>query len=747
MNKPAPELTICLTSHRDDRALKGAIESILHQQQVRFELLLVSDDLRPKFRRLIDSFDDSRLRLINVSAGAGIAYGRNIAIKHSDAALLAFTTSDWLLLPDALQRMARAINNDPAAGLVGCHYFDIAPGAPIRREHFRNSVGFPANAPEISPGDAAGLLRNGSLRQHFFMVRKSVFEIAGQFDESIQRGSELEFSLRLLGDFEIRVVPEPLCFTQGLNRSKDRFFHRLRAFIARNDILSRLSAHSKAAQSTVTFPNRHHLRRSLASQFVNLAQVKHAIRIFLGFPRRNFHRIRNHLKQVVAPYCYRFAITYLSKWLIGLPKIKPSGTSPKDAAIAYYTWNFPAFSQTFIQREVTALAGAGIPLTVFADTCKNPEALDEQARYWYERTQYLMPLDQQRVLKYRRMFLRAHPLRYLNLFMFVMTRSYAHYKSFQNDRFIFAKAVYLAGLLQDRHITHLHAPWADISAFIVMVAARLLGITYSLQGRAHELHRKQFAFALDEKFSHALFAVTNTQFNRRHLASILNGRTVQKLHQIYNGVDLARFRPGEKTRNAGGPVRILSVARLIEEKGLVYLLQACAQLRDRGIAFQCDIIGGPEEPYYLNYHLQLKKLYRCLRLREQVSFLGPLSFDRILTHYQSADIFVLPCVIAENGGRDIIPNSLIEAMAMRLPVIATPVGGIPEMVEEGISGLIVPPGDAAALADAIRKLIDDPQLSAELGRNARKRVEERFDINRNIASYIALFKAALDPGS
>ncbi|MCB0293205.1 MAG: glycosyltransferase family 4 protein, partial [Calditrichaeota bacterium] len=97
--------------------------------------------------------------------------------------------------------------------------------------------------------------------------------------------------------------------------------------------------------------------------------------------------------------------------------------------------------------------------------------------------------------------------------------------------------------------------------------------------------------------------------------------------------------------------------------------------------------------------------------------------------------------------RDIIPNSLIEAMAMRLPVIATPVGGIPEMVEEGISGLIVPPGDAAALADAIRKLIDDPQLSAELGRNARKRVEERFDIHRNIASYTALFKAALDPDS
>lgn len=349
-----------------------------------------------------------------------------------------------------------------------------------------------------------------------------------------------------------------------------------------------------------------------------------------------------------------------------------------------------------------------------------------------------------KIAAYKSDFRRRHPLRYLNLLIFTITHTYHHFKSFRSDHFYFSKAVYLAGIFKENNITHIHAPWANISAFLVMIAARLLGITYSVQGRAHELHRRQSAFQLTEKFSNAFFAVTNTQFNRKHLAGILDGSSAQKLHQIYNGIDLPRFQPKSRRSANGSPVRLLSVARLIEEKGLIYLLEACAILRDQGIPFRCEIIGGPEIPFYLNYFLRLKKLQRKLQLENHVSFLGSLPFEDVLSYYQSADIFLLPCVIAANNGRDIIPNSLIEAMAMQLPVIATPTGGIPEMIEEDVSGIIVPSGDSSALTIAILRLIEDPAMAIQLGINARQRIEERFDIQKNINRYSMLFKSALN---
>ena len=126
---------------------------------------------------------------------------------------------------------------------------------------------------------------------------------------------------------------------------------------------------------------------------------------------------------------------------------------------------------------------------------------------------------------------------------------------------------------------------------------------------------------------------------------------------------------------------------------------------------------------------------RCVR------FLGARPLAEVLEHLRQADVFVLPCVIAADGSRDIIPNALIEAMAMRLPVVSTTVTGVPEIVENGVSGLLVPPADPEALADVLGRLIRDPELRGRLGEHARLRVEERFDIDLNIARYAELFGA------
>ena len=139
----------------------------------------------------------------------------------------------------------------------------------------------------------------------------------------------------------------------------------------------------------------------------------------------------------------------------------------------------------------------------------------------------------------------------------------------------------------------------------------------------------------------------------------------------------------------------------------------------------------------------MKKLHRKLRLVDSVEFLGPQPFKNVMEKYAAADIFVLPCVIARDGSRDITPNSLIEAMAMELPVLSTEVTGVPEIVENGVSGLLIQPNNVTALAEGLEKLMQDPKLRKKLGQAARKRVEERFNIKRNVVKRLKLFAEVL----
>jgi glycosyltransferase involved in cell wall biosynthesis len=174
-------------------------------------------------------------------------------------------------------------------------------------------------------------------------------------------------------------------------------------------------------------------------------------------------------------------------------------------------------------------------------------------------------------------------------------------------------------------------------------------------------------------------------------------------------------------------------------KGFDYLLRACALLRERGIEFQCDVVGAAHESLDANAPLELKKLYRRLDLGGIVRFLGAQPFNAIMSAYKKADIVALPCVIASDGSRDITPNVLLEAMAMQRAVVSTPVGAIPEIIDDGINGLIVPSRDERRLADALEELARDDALRRKLGRAARQKVEERFDINRNAQRYATLF--------
>ena len=407
-------------------------------------------------------------------------------------------------------------------------------------------------------------------------------------------------------------------------------------------------------------------------------------------------------------------------------------------SVGYFIWQYPVLSQTFVQRELGALTRSSVSVFVVSDIPPDDAFPGNPPLLRQLRRQYLQLIDENTPRRHKRYFFFGHPLLYLRLFLYLLGHDYHGYKNLGFDKVLFSKAVSLAGLMKANGITHIHSPWADNCALIALLASRLLRIPYSVQARAHDIHRKTYLCGLAEKLDNADFIITNTEYNASHIKALMGAETAEKLHVIYNGLRLSRFSPQQEEKTSPVP-RILSVARLIEQKGLIYLLKACKILRDRGCSFTCEIIGGPESPLFMNYYVALKKLHRRLQLEDCVRFLGTQRFEQVLEKYREADIFILPSVIAEDGSRDITPNVLIEAMAMKLPVISTTVTGIPEIVENEVSGILVPPNDENALAAALIKLIHDSNLRKQLGENARKRIEERFDSDQNIRWYIDLF--------
>jgi glycosyltransferase involved in cell wall biosynthesis len=214
---------------------------------------------------------------------------------------------------------------------------------------------------------------------------------------------------------------------------------------------------------------------------------------------------------------------------------------------------------------------------------------------------------------------------------------------------------------------------------------------------------------------------------------------------IHCGVDTGVFHPIPRVADASAPLAILSIGTLHEVKGQTHLVEACRRLAADGVPFRCTVVGeGPDRP-------ALERQVAAAGLTRQVEFLGQRTREEIAALIGSSDVLVAPSVPTRGGKREGIPVVLMEAMSAGLPVVASALSGIPELVVDGSSGLTVPPGDAAAIAAALRRLHDDPELRARLGVAARERVLAEFDVDRNAARLVerigAVAAAGTRPGS
>jgi glycosyltransferase involved in cell wall biosynthesis len=403
--------------------------------------------------------------------------------------------------------------------------------------------------------------------------------------------------------------------------------------------------------------------------------------------------------------------------------------------LAYVLRMFPQISETFIANEMLGLEGWGVPFRLFSYRKPREQVNHECVRRIQTPTEYLVdPLWRHPLTLIRASgaAYRLDPKAYRRTLQYVLAHSLRRRKA--NDFQRLLQAACLAQLVTAGGVRHLHAHFARGATEVAALVSMMTGLPFSLTAHAGDIYTAR-PDDLREKISAAQFVVTCTRTNQVYLQGLVNEGERDKIRLIYHGVDLQKFSFATAARVARPPL-VLAAGRLVEKKGLRYLLEACRILKERGYSFRCLIVGeGPERG-------RLENLVKTLGLESIVELPGSCNQEELLTFYRQANVFVLPCTVVDNGDRDGIPNVILEAMAVGLPVIATPVSGIPEVIQDGYSGLLSPERDSQALASAIARMLEEPSLREQLQSNALSTVVEKFDARRNIQLLASLFRDA-----
>ena len=417
--------------------------------------------------------------------------------------------------------------------------------------------------------------------------------------------------------------------------------------------------------------------------------------------------------------------------------------STQKTKIAYVLKGFPRLSESFIANEVRILSQKKLQLGLFSILKGDDLAADNDLPPVHylprvsslSRTTLLQWLRQNfsPFSRFQGYWLSRSPLRYLRTLGFALDCAvrYRHTSATWTKKTYFKEfllATYIAQAIdEDGTYLHVHAHFCHGATTVAWMVSMLTGLPFSFTAHAKDIYQKKLnpGDLLQRKLSAASFAVTCTHANVDHLRDYT--ATPHKIHGIYHGLNTQVFVPpnvstdGRKNREAK-TTRLLTVGRLVEKKGFTYLIEACRILRNRGTDFHLDIVGeNGDQDDIIAAAIHEHDLQDCVSLRP------PVPQAALLDYYQSAAVFVLPCVILDDGDRDGIPNVMAEAMACALPVVVSRISGIPELVENGVNGVLVPSRDAESLADAIDELISSPETRAALGAAARQRIESVFD--------------------
>jgi glycosyltransferase involved in cell wall biosynthesis len=401
----------------------------------------------------------------------------------------------------------------------------------------------------------------------------------------------------------------------------------------------------------------------------------------------------------------------------------------RKVEVAYVLKVFPRFSQTFVLSELLAHEEAGLPLNIFS------MRLSDDTRFHESLAQVQSPV--------------THILKPNGKAYDFVDELRATYEAMPAVMEVVARnpwvaagdmqqAMALARTVRERGIRHLHAHFGTIATTVSRLAAAMAGITYSFTAHAKDIfHDSVRPEDFSSKLEDAAAIVTVSDYNLEYLSE-RHPSIAGRLVHINNGLDLEQFPYSDP---ADRQPLVLGVGRFVEKKGFTYLIEACAQIRERLPGARCEIIGvGVLED-------ELRAQIERLGLGDSVLLPGPQPQGEVRAKLRQASVLAAPCVLASDGDRDGLPTVLLEAMAMGTPVVSTDVTGIPEVLEDSVTGLAIPQKDASALATACLRLLEDAELRKALSINARQLIEDRFDIRQNSRELRDLFSRILRDAS
>jgi glycosyltransferase involved in cell wall biosynthesis len=400
--------------------------------------------------------------------------------------------------------------------------------------------------------------------------------------------------------------------------------------------------------------------------------------------------------------------------------------------VAYVSAEYPKVSHTFIWREVEALRRRGVTVDTYTIRRTPPEGLLTEAdRAADAQTWAVLPTTARHLLGAHARCLVRNPGRYLATLGLSLSLSAPGVRNRVWQAFYFAEAALLACELRRRGTDHVHAHFVNVASWVALLASELCGGSPAWSFTMHgPLEFDEVTLhGLPAKIERAEFVACISDFARAQLMRLTSPERWGGLHVVRCGLEASAV-TSRKPASGVASMEILTVGRLAPMKGFSVLLDAMAELGRAGVAARLVVVGdGPERP-------KLEAQTRQLELGSRVHFAGALGTPEVAACLAAADVFCLPS-FAEG-----VPVVLMEAMQAGLPVVATRVMGIPELVDEELSGLLVPPGRSEPLAAALARLAGDAPLRQRLGAAGAQTVRERFDVDDSAARLTELFAAA-----
>ncbi|MEY3219319.1 MAG: hypothetical protein RIT27_676 [Pseudomonadota bacterium] len=395
--------------------------------------------------------------------------------------------------------------------------------------------------------------------------------------------------------------------------------------------------------------------------------------------------------------------------------------------IAYLMTDFPSVSHTFISREIKEMQALGVHISCFAIHTPPAHEVAKEDDDFKGNVFYFFPLNKWAFVKSHLMTLIRNPFQYLYWFWYIVSRPNTKLRDRLRCAVHFLEAIYLTVEMKKQQIKHIHAHFLQGNATVAMLISKFLNITYSVT--VHNSTLPMDKILQKEKIQHAKFLIAISNYNKQKLLETAP-TCGEKIFVVHCGLDPEQFLPNPEIPNI---FTFLAIGRLTWEKSYPDLIEACRILKNKNLIFQCIIVGDGDE------RQNIEQLIAKYGLEKEIKLAGLVLQEEIQKYYNKAHLFVLSSITEG------IPVVLMEAMSKGLPVIATRITGIPELIDDKENGFLVPVNQPVEFANTIEFFMNNEMLRKEMGLKGRQKINQSFHIVKNIQLLKQIFESQLTP--